>query len=92
MGLADDVYAGLQAYATAHPDADDIVYDSHSHPYWFDNEGEDYSTWTPRLLRAAYNYQYALKDPGGFAHNNKYVGQALYDNLEDMELLPTLMV
>ncbi len=85
MGLADDVYAGMQAYATAHPDTDDIVYDSHSYPYWFNGEGARYSTWTPRLARAAYNYQYAQKDPGGFAHNNKYVGQALYDNLADLE-------
>ena len=43
-----------------------------------------YATWTPRLLRAAYNYQYAQKDPGAFAHNAKYVLQALYDSLEDM--------
>ena len=98
MGLADDVYAGMQAYATAHPDADDICYDSHSYPYWFkDTNGSgmcdpgeaiypnSYKTWTPRLLRAGYNYQYALKDPGMYAHNNKYVGQALYDNLADME-------
>ena len=37
------------------------------------------------LARAAYNYQYTQKDPGGFAHNNKYIGQALYDNLADLE-------
>jgi len=36
------------------------------------------------LLRAAYNYQYAMKDPGAFAHNGKYVIQALYDSLEDL--------
>ena len=65
MGLADDVYAGMQAYSTAHPDTDEIVYDSHSYPYWFNSEGGRYSTWTPRLARAAYNYQYAQKDPGG---------------------------
>ncbi len=85
MGLADDVYAGMQAYSIAHPDTDEIVYDSHSYPYWFNGEGGRYSTWTPRLARAAYNYQYAQKDPGGFAHNNKYVGQGLYDNLADLE-------
>ena len=42
------------------------------------------SFWTPRLLRAAYNYQYATKDPGVYAHNGKYITQALYDTLEDM--------
>ncbi len=98
MGMADAVYAGIQTYASAHPDTDAICYDSHSYPYWFKDTNENgvcddgeanydnrYSTWTPRLARAAYNYQYALKDPGGFAHNNKYVIQALYDNLADME-------
>jgi hypothetical protein len=35
-------------------------------------------------LKAAYNYQYAQKDPGAFAHNAKYVLQVLYDSLEDI--------
>jgi hypothetical protein len=43
-----------------------------------------YVGWTPRLLQAAYNYQYASKDPGAFAHNSTYVIQVLYDSLEDM--------
>jgi hypothetical protein len=74
-----------------------IIYDSHSYPYFFvdtdgkgevdageANYGNRYNAWTPRLLRAAYNYQYAHKDPGGFAHNGKYVIQVLYDSLEDI--------
>jgi hypothetical protein len=61
-----------------------IVYDAHAYPYLFDEAGERYATWTPRLLRAAYNYQYASKDPGAFAHNGKYVIQVLYDSLEDL--------
>ena len=43
-----------------------------------------FNTWTPRLLRAAYNYQYSGKDPGSFAHNGKYIIQTLYDSLEDI--------
>ncbi|MCP5116157.1 MAG: polyheme membrane-associated cytochrome C, partial [bacterium] len=43
-----------------------------------------YATWTPRLLQAAYNYQYATKDPGGYAHNGAYVLQLLYDSLADI--------
>ncbi|MCC6188392.1 MAG: polyheme membrane-associated cytochrome C, partial [Anaerolineales bacterium] len=42
---------------------------------------EGYASWTPGLLRAAYNYQYAQKDPGAFAHNGKYIIQILYDSL-----------
>ena len=47
-------------------------------------EANRYTKWTPRLLRAAYNYQYAQKDPGLFAHNPDYAAQFLYDSLEDL--------
>ncbi len=40
--------------------------------------------WTPRLLKAAYIYQFIQKDPGAFAHNPKYAIQMLYDALEDL--------
>ena len=43
-----------------------------------------YTNWTPRLLKAAYNYQYSQKDPGAFAHNGQYVIQILFDSLKDV--------
>ena len=43
-----------------------------------------YASWTPRLLRAAYNYQFLGKDPGAFAHNPRYATQITYDSLEDL--------
>jgi hypothetical protein len=74
-----------------------IVYDSHAYPYFFNDlnaNGEadedeavrtnGYSTFTPRLLKAAYNYQYSQKDPGIYAHNLEYAVQFLYDSLEDL--------
>ena len=74
-----------------------IVYSPVAYPYWFtDTNGNGqadpeeikrenaYNQWTPRLLQAAYNYQYATKDPGQFAHNGKYILQVLYDSLEAM--------
>lgn len=74
-----------------------IVYSSLSHPYFFIDGNANgvadpeevaranaYATWTPRLLRAAYNYQYAKKDTGGYAHNSQYVIQLLHDSLEDL--------
>jgi len=89
-GLAGEVetihkalYAAIQAYA-ADTVGTPIEYDAHSHPYWFTEDGERYATWTPRLLQAAYNYQYGAKDPGAFAHNGKYVIQILYDSLSDI--------
>ena len=43
-----------------------------------------YRAFTPRLLRAAFNYQFAAKDPGGYVHNGRYVLQLLYDAIEDL--------
>ena len=81
--LYEDLYAAIQAYATDTVGTG-IVYNAHRYPYWFTEGEERYSTWTPRLLRAAYNYQYVAKDPGAFAHNGTYIIQILYDALEDM--------
>jgi hypothetical protein len=49
-----------------------------------DQAGENYATWTPRLLQAAYNYQYADKDPGSYSHNPRYIVQLLYDSISDL--------
>ena len=94
--LHEALYAAIQSYA-AETNAAPIIYDSHSYPYFFaDTNGNGtsdpdeavrengYATWTPRLLKAAYNYQYVAKDPGGFAHNGKYLLQVLYDSLRDI--------
>jgi hypothetical protein len=93
QALEDDLLTYVYAYATDVVGTP-IVYESHSHPYWFiDTNGNGvadpdevnrdnrYVTWTPTLLRAAYNYQYIAKDPGVFAHNADYALQVLYDSL-----------
>lgn len=74
-----------------------IIYSSAAHPYFFNDLNDNgvldedergaanrYNAWTPRLLRAAYNYQYASKDPGAFAHNGLYIIQVLQDSLADL--------
>jgi hypothetical protein len=48
------------------------------------NMGNRYNAWTPRLIKAAYNYQFAKKDPGGYVHNPRYVLQILHDSLMDL--------
>lgn len=105
-GLAGEVqtmhealYTAIQETATTAGVS--IVYDAHAYPYWFTDansngtldEGEGgFATWTPRLLRAAYNYQWVAKDPGAFAHNGKYIIQVLYDSLNDLGVDVTNMV
>ncbi len=90
-GLQEILYAAIRDYAAAA--GTPIVYDAHSYPYFFvdanDNsqadEGEArYNAFTPRLLKATYNYQTSLKDPGAFAHSGKYIIQLLYDSIEDL--------
>jgi hypothetical protein len=74
-----------------------IIYDAHTYPYFILDANSDsradtnenggligYNAFTPRMLKAAYNYQYVQKDPGAFAHNATYVLQALYDSIEDL--------
>jgi hypothetical protein len=81
--MREALYEATQGYA-ADVVGTDIVYNAARYPYWFTDAEEGYNTWTPRLLKAAYNYQYATKDPGVYAHNGKYILQVLYDALEDM--------
>ncbi|MFO7661565.1 MAG: cytochrome c3 family protein [Chloroflexota bacterium] len=81
--------AAIQEYATNTAGLP-IIYSSARYPYWFGDpngngqidEGEGvYTAWTPNLLRAAYNYQDSLKDPGAYAHNTSYILQILYDSI-----------
>ncbi|MGB2984035.1 MAG: polyheme membrane-associated cytochrome C [Candidatus Bipolaricaulia bacterium] len=60
------------------------VFDGDSYPYWFDAAGESFAAWTPRLLKAAYNYQLVAKEAGFYAHNPKYGIQLLIDSLADL--------
>lgn len=92
----ETLYAALQTYAKDRI-GKGIVYNAAAYPYFFldaDNDGQPdkddkgasigYNAFTPRLLRAAYNYQYSQKDPGAFTHNARYVIQALYDSIRDL--------
>jgi hypothetical protein len=89
--MADTLYEAIRAYAETNPDTQPIAYDPASYPYYFidangngevdEGETDRYNTWTPELLRAAYNYQWVNKDPGAFAHNGKYIMQVLYDSI-----------
>jgi len=96
QGLQESLLAAIQAYAKDTAGAG-IVYDPAAYPYFLldaDGDGQPdkndqganvgYNAWTARLLKAAYNYQVSIKDPGSFAHGNKYIVQLLYDSIEDL--------
>ena len=79
-GVQEALYAAIQSYAE-NTSGVGIVYDSAAYPYWFNDAGERFASWTPNLLRAAYNYTWAAKDPGAFAHNAPYIIQVMYDSI-----------
>lgn len=90
------LYAAIQRYARNQLRAP-IVYDSHAYPYFFNdkndngipdeeeaNYGNRYRSFSPRLLKAAYNFQVSQKDPNAYAHNGKYIIQLLFDSIENL--------
>lgn len=94
--IHEALYVAIQDYANDVVGTP-IVHDSHVSPFFFiDTDGNGdvdpgeaiypnrYNAWTPRLLRAAYNYQFISSDPGAFAHNVDYAIQVLYDSLADI--------
>jgi len=83
-GLQDVLYAAMQDYSTR-VTGKTISYDGNTYPYFFEmGTSNKFGAWTARLLRAAYNYQYSVKDPGAFAHNGKYIVEFLYDSIQDL--------
>lgn len=93
---------GIQQYAS-NVSGKAVVYSDSNYPYYFnDSDGDGtssaeeavypnrYQSWTPRLLRAAYNYQFVAKDPGVWAHNPRYGAQLLIDSIEDLAAKVTL--
>lgn len=94
--IQEKLYAALQAYASKTVKVG-IVYSAPDYPYFFKdtnsngkpdpnevNNNNSYNAYSPRLLRAAYNYQWSIKDPGVYAHNAKYIMQVLYDSIKDL--------
>lgn len=73
-----------------------LVYDGGSYPYFFTDSNNDgiadtaegsgipYASWTPRMLRTAYNWKLVTSDPGAYVHNPDYALELLYDSIEDI--------
>lgn len=100
--LHDLLYESIQQYANEVLDAP-ILYSGTTFPYWFADTngdgqgGEDeltfgnsYASWSPRLLKAAYNYHLVVKDPGGYMHNGSYLIQIMHDTINDLASVVSL--
>jgi hypothetical protein len=94
--VKSDLFTAIQEYARDVVEVP-IVYDLSLYPYFFLDTNENgkadldevkaenrYNSWTPRLLRAAYNYNYSTHDAAAYSHNSTYILQVLYDSLEDI--------
>ena len=90
LGEAIQLYASEVAGAS-------IAYSTESYPYFFTDTDADgtaspgesifpnrYQSWTPRLVKAAYNYQLVAKETAIYTHNPHYALQLLYDSLENL--------
>ncbi|OCW56236.1 cytochrome c3 family protein [Hoeflea olei] len=75
----------------------EIAYHPNAYPYFFqDTDGNGtideaeakypnrYQSWTPRHLKAAYNYQFVTVQVGAYTHNPRYALQLLYDSIADL--------
>lgn len=95
-GLGATLMLAIQKYAKDKL-GKEIAYSDSTHPYFFIDTNKNgmadaeevtsanrYAPFSPRLLRATYNYQIWKKDPGAFAHNGKYIVQLLHDSISDL--------
>ncbi len=96
MGLHKKLHDAIRAYA-AEVGGTPVGYAPGRFPYFFNDIDGDgrisdeeavmanrYASWTPRLLKAAYNYQVVAKDPGAYTHNPTYAMQLIHDSLESL--------
>lgn len=96
QGLQEMLMQAIQAYGTEVAGTA-IAYSPDAYPYFFADTNANgtadadeavaangYKSWTGRLLKSAYNYQMSVKDPGAFAHGNKYIVQLLHDSIASL--------
>jgi predicted CXXCH cytochrome family protein len=94
-GVREVLFLAIQDYAAS--EIGQPIGWADQYPYLFNDlngdgeiEGEEaafpnqYASFTPRLLRTAFNFQYSIEEPAGYVHNGKYVLQLLNDSIEDL--------
>jgi hypothetical protein len=99
-GLGTTLYAAIRAYATNVAGADICVGDNKAwldnglgggiagngicEAGEMPSSGNTYNMFTPRLLKAVYNFLLYQNDAGGWAHNPRYEIEILYDTITDV--------
>ena len=95
QGLSARLMEAMLAYAREVAGVP-MIHDPHRHPYFFADANGDgvadlaegaplrYAAFTPRLLRAAFNWKLVTADHGAYAHNPHYALELLYDSIEDL--------
>lgn len=53
-----------------------------------DDTTKVYDKFTPRLIKALYNYHLAYRDTAAYVHNSKYIVELLYDSIKDLNSAP----
>ena len=93
--LHDLLYEAIQTYAL-NIIGQPIVYTNQSPQWLIDTNGNGvadadeinsdnaYPDWTPRLVKATYNYHLVVESAGAFIHNPRYAIQIIYDTIEDL--------
>lgn len=92
-GLNDLLLEALQTYALAQGLAA-VCYNGHAYPYFFQDTDESgvceasestnpnkYVAFDAAMARAAFNFQFAQKEPGAWAHNFDYMAELLIDSI-----------
>ncbi len=77
-GIGFGINTSAYPYAFIDTNMDGIIDESEG---IFPNQ---YNTFTPRMLRAGFNYMFAAKEPAAYVHNADYVLQLLFDSIEDL--------
>ncbi len=98
-GVKAVLFQALNQYSLAVTDTG-FGFKFDSYPYAFIDTNKDgsidesegifpnkYSTFTPRMQKAAFNYMFVQKEPAAYLHNAKYVLQLMYDSIEDLSAI-----
>ena len=88
-GVKAKLYAVIQNYASLQRPIVFSPATSSTAPW---RRGDDttkvYDKFTPRLIKALYNYHLAYRETGAYVHNSKYIVQLMYDSIKDLNSTP----